>query len=465
MSESLWSDQDTAALSAETGVSLRRDSSTRSVFAEDFGHLIRAEPRVVASPRNVDELTAIVRFAAGRGLTVCPRARGYSQSGQSLSPGGASLDLSRLDRIEAIDIDGRQAHCEPGVRWRELTAATLHHGLVPAVLPLNLDISVGGLISAGGIGANSYCYGPAVNQVSELHVVTSNGQVIRCSSTVEPELFAAVLSGLGRCGIIARASVKLRPAAARVRTFHLTYGETETWLADQKRIVSDGRAHYLEGMCWMGAKGFRRGPAGRGAQVQWLFGTQVSVEYGEAAPDQEHVLGGLSPWRVVHVDDETAGEFVARYQPRFDGMQRSGAWQQLHPWLECLLPAQRLAALLPSILNEVPVSLGDGHRVLWVDTRDTPPFFAAAEGTHNVCFAVLPPGVSESERDDVLPALARVDRLLREAGGKRYLSGWLGAMDEARWREHHGQAYGQWLAVKRRFDPDRMFRSALFPNG
>jgi cytokinin dehydrogenase len=59
--------------------------------------------------------------------------------------------------------------------------------------------------------------------------------------------------------------------------------------------------------------------------------------------------------------------------------------------------------------------------------------------------------------------LARVDSLLRNAGGKRYLSGWLGSVDEARWREHYGPSYDRWIAVKRRFDPDGIFRSALFP--
>jgi cytokinin dehydrogenase len=202
-----------------------------------------------------------------------------------------------------------------------------------------------------------------------------------------------------------------------------------------------------------------------GSRVQWLYGLQVGIEYEEAPPDSAKVLAGLSPSEVVHVDDETAGEFAARYQPRFDGMQRSGAWQQLHPWLECLLPASRLERLLPEILALLPTSLGDGHRVLWINTTQRTPFFAAPEGDDIVLLAVLPPGVAVSERDEVLPALAHVDRLLREAGGKRYLSGWLGHMTEQRWREHHGDMYGRWTALKHRFDPEGILRSALFPGG
>jgi cytokinin dehydrogenase len=123
---------------------------------------------------------------------------------------------------------------------------------------------------------------------------------------------------------------------------------------------------------------------------------------------------------------------------------------------------------LPAILAALPASLGDGHRIMWVDVARTPPFFAVpSAGTTTdpiVCFAVLPPGVAAAEREEVLPALARVDRLLRDAGGKRYLSGWLGPMPEERWREHLGEAYPRWLELKRRFDPSGIFRSALFPD-
>jgi cytokinin dehydrogenase len=465
MRASRWSDDDAAAVQAAAPGVLRRDPATRAEFSEDFGHLIRAEPRAVASPRTVEELAAVVRCVAERKLALCARGRGYSQSGQSLSPSGLALDLSRLDRIEAVSPDGRQAHCEPCARWRELTAATLQKGFVPRVLPLNLDISVGGLISAGGIGANSHQYGPLVSQVAELRVVTSAGGLSNCSATVEPDLFFAILAGLGRCGIIARASIKLRPAPARVRTIHLVYGDIETWMADQQRIVNERRAHYLEAMCWMGAKGFRGGTGGRPRRVQWLYGLQVGIEYDQKPPDEATILASLTPWRVPHVDDEGFADFIARYQPRFDAMRQTGAWQQLHPWLECLLAPATVVSLLPGILDELPISLGDGHRLIWVDTRNKPPFLAAPEGSPAVCLAILPTGVPASEREQVIPALARVDRGLRASGGKRYLSGWLGQMGPARWREHYGQQYERWVALKDRFDPERLFCSALFPDG
>lgn len=46
----------------------------------------------------------------------------------------------------------------------------------------------------------------------------------------------------------------------------------------------------------------------------------------------------LAPHRNLGWDDAAVAEHMNRYQPRFDLMRRSGAWQQAHPWLDLLLP-------------------------------------------------------------------------------------------------------------------------------
>jgi cytokinin dehydrogenase len=464
MAHADWSDEHAVALAGATGVMLRRDPETRAQFSDDFGHLARVEPWAVASPRDVDELSQVVRFAAARKLRICARGRGYSQSGQSLSPGGVSLDLSRLDRIEAVDTHHRIIHCQSGARWRDVVTATLQHGLIPAVLPLNLDMSVGGLLSVGGIGANSHRWGVVASQVAELDVVTAAGVVARCAADVQPDLFGATLAGLGRCAVITRATLTLRPVPPRVRTFHLLYDEIQPWLTDQERLVREQRAQYIEAMCWTTAKGFRM-PARPGRAAHWMYGLQVGMEYDQLPSDSDALVRELSAGRLVHVDDEGITQFVHRYQPRFDGMRRSGAWRQLHPWIECLLSAERLPSVLRAVLDEVPLSLGDGHRIMWVNPRGKPPLFSAPDCRDLVCVAILPTGVPDAEWADIQPALTRVDHLLREAGGKRYLSGWLGRTDEARWREHYGSAYEVWKALKERFDPDATLQSHLFSQG
>jgi len=457
-----WSATDADAL-ATSGIFVRRDPESRVLAGQDFGHVERALPWGVAVPRDLGELATVVRLAAARGLPLTARGRGYSQSGQSLSPGGLTLDCSQLDRIERVDAARGSVRCQAGARWREVVAATLPHGLLPRVLPLNLDMSVGGLLSAGGLGANSHRFGPAVSHALELEVVTPAGGPTRCDPGHEGALFAAALAGLGRCGVIARATLALRPVLPRVRTFHLLYGELEAWLADQQRLVSEGSVDHLEGFVWSSAKGIRSDARGSRPFTHWLYGLNLGFEYQDAEPESSRVMAGLSPWKVIHVQDDPVAAHLDRYQPRFEAMRLCGAWDQLHPWLACLLPAGRLAELLPQVLDELPLSLGDGHRTVWVAREGAPPFFALPAAGPAICLDILPAGVAPCERASILRTMQDLDRRLRAAGGKRYLSSWLGPMTDDDWREHFGERHADWIAAKRRFDPAGIFRSVLLP--
>jgi hypothetical protein len=78
-------------------------------------------------------------------------------------------------------------------------------------------------------------------------------------------------------------------------------------------------------------------------------------------------------------------------------------------------------------------------------------------------FAVLPQGVAEPLIPRSLQALRALDGLVRELGGKRYLSGFLFDMDPIRWRQHYEQEYDSLLSAKRELDPDNVFSSRLAP--
>ena len=93
---------------------------------------------------------------------------------------------------------------EAGARWSSVLGATLPLGLTPPVLTDYLELSVGGTLSAGGVGGASPHYGAQVDNVLELEVVTGAGQRVVCSPAQAPELFYAVLAGLGQCAALGR---------------------------------------------------------------------------------------------------------------------------------------------------------------------------------------------------------------------------------------------------------------------
>lgn len=451
-------------LSSNTGLVLHQDSVSRAEAAEDYGHLTRGAPAAVARPRTREEVEKLIAFANSRQVRLTPRGVGHSQSGQSVAPaGGITMDLSRMDRIEPVDAASGTLSCEPGARWREVVAAASPHGFVPPVLPLYLDLTVGGTVSVGGVGPSVHQFGPLLANVKELEVVTGAGERVQCSWTQERPLFDATLGNLGRCAVITRATLALRRIKPLVRTFYLLYDDVSTWLADQQVLAKSGRCEYLDGFCTASIQGMRNTPVGRRPFAQWFYTLHVGIEYEPgSAPEAATVLQGLSPYRVVHTEDNETARFPLRFDPRFESMLRTGAFAQAHPLFECLLPVSVLKDLVPKLLEALPLSIGDGHRVYRVANRDLPRFFMTPDAPEYACFAVLPTGVPAPLLEDVLKAMRRVHAMCMEAGGKRYLAGWLGMIDREGWRAHYGDRHEAWLAAKRQYDPRHILQSALF---
>src|SRR5438046_10597545 len=164
--------------------------------SEDFGHVMRSAPLRVVAPRWVEEVVTVVADAATHGIRLTVRGLGHSCGGQTLAERSAVLDTSQLSRVGEVDLARRTVRCEGGARLREVVAETLRHGWLPRTLTNLLDLTVGGVLSVGGVGPASHRYGPLVSGVAGLDVVTGAGQLRSGSPMSDRELSAAVLGGL-----------------------------------------------------------------------------------------------------------------------------------------------------------------------------------------------------------------------------------------------------------------------------
>jgi cytokinin dehydrogenase len=242
------------------------------------------------------------------------------------------------------------------------------------------------------------------------------------------------------------------------------YEEPERLLSDMQRLAARPGIDHIEAFCSASMQGLALGASGkREPFVHWLYGLHVSSEFEPPAEPlrREELLDGISPWRVLRAEQDDSNAFAARYDARFEVMRRTGGWAQPHPWFECMLPLASAADLIPKALSLLPVFLGDGHRVLLVSGERRPQALAMPAGEPVVGFAVLPQGVPEALRGPTLAALQRVEALLLEAGGKRYLSGYLDQMDERKWRAHYGDRYDDLARAKSTLDPNGIFESCL----
>jgi FAD/FMN-containing dehydrogenase len=99
---------------------LRTDLASRALWSTDASIYLRRPVGVVAA-RSEEDVKRTLVTARELGLPLTARGGGTSLAGQSTAP-GLALDVSGMDRVLEIDVEGRRCVVEPGVVQGELNA-------------------------------------------------------------------------------------------------------------------------------------------------------------------------------------------------------------------------------------------------------------------------------------------------------------------------------------------------------
>jgi len=155
-------------------------------------------------------------------------------------------------------------------------------------------------------------------------------------------------------------------------------------------------------------------------------------------------------------------EFFTRLDALFALWKRGGFWDYAHPWMECILPWQSALPYISQVLTNLPPqAMQGGHILLWParGLASAAPFFLRPQGDFLMGFGLLP----ALPRQFSGVGLGRINRASQAAlllGGKRYLSGWV-EFDHSAWEAHYGDRWTEFMAAKRKFDPQGILNSGF----
>lgn len=189
------------------GTPLRTHAAWRVL--DGFGGSKRAWSRSVA-PRTIDEMAAVFAAARAEGMQVSFRGAGRSYGDASLNAGQLSIDGRAMRRILSFDAKTGVIEAEGGVSIAEIWRHTLPQGWWPAVVPGTMFPTMGGCVGMNIHGKNCFKAGPFGDHVLELDLLTASGEKKTLSRTQEPELFRAVIGGLGLLGAVTRVKLQLK---------------------------------------------------------------------------------------------------------------------------------------------------------------------------------------------------------------------------------------------------------------
>lgn len=412
----------------------------------DFGNLVRKPPKAVLEAGSVLDVQRVVKRAGELGLKVMARGQGHGVWGQAQTEGGVVLDLSRLAQVEKLARG--EVTVGAGTRWSQVVAGTVARGACPAVLTDYLDLSVGGTLSMGGCGSRSHSHGLQVDAVRGLEVVGGDGELRRCSASVEPDLFHACLGGVGQVGLIVSATMAVVPSRPMVREYTLWFDDPAQAFETMNRCVDEGR---FEQVLMRAVSDGKDG---------WVYLLAVAYELDPRQPqraDHEPRLEGLT-FKHPHdfwFNDQTIGpvdlpqlEFLHRYtRPMDEGLPP----ERTMPWLDVFVGGPNAVATIVETLRALAAEQYQGGVLLyplrsgpWRSGLPKPP------GETFYLFDLL--RVAMGDEAAILARHQALYARLRGEGGVLYP---ISAVPMTRddWRAHYGERWPVLERAKAKTDP------------
>lgn len=194
------------------------DEETRIDYGHDYTEDLSFPPAVVLKPENVEQISAIMKVASDRLISVTPIGARTGLSGGALSiNGGIGLSMERFNRILSIDENNLQATVEPGVITQVFQEAVKSKGLMYPPDPASKgSCFIGGNVSENSGGPKAVKYGVTKDYVLNLEVVLPSGEVIwtganTLKNSTGYNLTQLMIGSEGTLGIITKIVMRLIP--------------------------------------------------------------------------------------------------------------------------------------------------------------------------------------------------------------------------------------------------------------
>ena len=424
--------------------SLLLDEPARKAVAVDSGNLFHRVPAAVLRPGSAQDIVKMVRYANQHAIKVVMRGQAHARWGQTMAAGGIVIDSSSMIAIQPPSADGMDV--QPGATTGAVVQAGLAKDLIPPVLPNCMSLSIGGFLSAGGMGDTSHQHGAFVDNVTELDVVTGDGRLVTCSASRESELFSMVLAGMGQCGIVVRARLRLVPAATHAVLQHLTYRHHQAFLEDQTRMAADGRFDDQGTV------------VSRGADGSWSFAMRVGKFFsGAVEPNLGPLIAGLRFDSAAPPVRMTLQEYHYRDEAMTAAASAGGRAVMPSPHVAMWIPASAASEFVSTLLSTPAHLVGyDRYSFVPINTRRfTRPLLKVPVEEHAFKFWIFRRAAVGDQK--TLDAILASDRELlakmTAVGGKRY-NPYSMVITPREWEEHFGpEVWRRFSVAKKKYDP------------
>lgn len=412
--------------------------------------LIDKRPALIARCRTTADVVDAVGLGREQASEISVRGGGHNAAGRAVTDGGLMIDLAPMKGIH-VDPEARTIWAQGGVTWQELNRAAGIHGLATTGGIVSTT-GIAGLTLGGGEGWLMGRYGMAVDNLLAVELVTADGEVLHASADQNPDLFWGLRGGGGNFGVAASflyrahpvptvlGGLVAHPLSEAMGVFDF-YRELTADVPDDLTVffglihAPDGSGQKLAAMplCHCGDD-----PKRAEADVQPLreFGSPA-LDLVDRMPypvvntllDDGFPPGALNYWKSAFLSDASPDAMQVLVDAFAQSPSTMSAVQTVH-YHGATSRVDPTATAFPH--------RGPGYSptivAQWEDRADTEPNIAWARET----FEALRPYTAD-----------------------RVYSNNLSADDDGRVRQAYGGNYERLIEIKRRYDPENVFRLNL----
>jgi FAD/FMN-containing dehydrogenase len=218
------------------GELIRPNDATYDTARAVYNAMIKRHPGLIARCAGVEDVIACVHYAHRNNLLVSIRGGGHNAGGLGVCDGGLVIDLSGMRGVQ-VDATERTVRVEGGCLWNDVDSATHAYGLaVPS--GFISSTGVGGLTLGGGIGHLTRKYGLTIDNLLAVDIVLADGSLVTASATEHSDLFWAVRGGGGNFGVVCSFLFRAHPISTVIA------GPT-LWPLEQARDVLQWYREFL----------------------------------------------------------------------------------------------------------------------------------------------------------------------------------------------------------------------------
>ncbi|UXI66633.1 FAD-binding oxidoreductase [Tahibacter amnicola] len=195
---------------------LSTEPGDREHFGRDWTRRWTPEPLAIAWPGSVEEVRALVRWAAESGVAIVPSGGRTGLSGGAVAAAGELVvSFDRMKQVIAFNPVDRTLTVQPGITLQAVQDAAREHGLIyPVDFAARGSCQIGGNIATNAGGIRVIRYGNTRQWVAGLKVVTGTGELLDLNRALVKnasgyDLRHLMIGSEGTLGLIVEATLLL----------------------------------------------------------------------------------------------------------------------------------------------------------------------------------------------------------------------------------------------------------------